>query len=243
MSSQWQTAGDSFMLSKFKTMPWTVANLKSIIVLTFFVALHFIGASQQMPVVPPNQLVLPAGDHTIRLEWGGDSINSKWNPFAALLIPVKLDNCPDLFYMQFDLGSPYTMLYSDKLTAISAQYPGVVTVTDSTKKLLDFHFSAGKTKIVAKEITLRSVNGHGLDRRKGAKNVIGTIGGDLIENKIVVLDYPAKTLFLGTDIPDRLKSSIQLTDFMLAGRAVLLPVIIREKRQYFILIQVPAHLS
>jgi hypothetical protein len=230
MSSQWQTADASFMPSKFKTMPRSVVNLKSIIALILFVAIPMMGAAQQMPPVPLNQLVLPEGDHTIKLVWGGDTLNSKWDPYAALLIPVKLEGCPDQFYMQFDLGSPYTMLYLDKLKDISAQYPGMVTVTDSTKKLQDFHFSAGKTTIVAKEITLRSVNGRGLDHRKDAKNVIGTIGGDLIENKVVVLDYPGKTLFLSSDIPDRLKSNIQMTDFMLAGRAVLLPAIIRGKK-------------
>lgn len=208
----------------------SIVNLQSIVAIVFFLALRPVGTAQQMPAILPNQIILPEGDHTIKLVWGGDSMNSKWDPYASLLIPVKLKNCPDQFYMQFDLGSPYTILYKNKLKDISAQYPGVPTITDSTKKLKDFHFSAGKIKIIAKEITVHAIKGPGIDRSKGAINIIGTIGGDLIENKIIIIDYPGNTLFLGSSIPDHLRSKIQLTDFMIAGRAVLLPAIIRGKK-------------
>jgi hypothetical protein len=180
-----------------------------------------------MPASLPNRLVMAEENYHIPLVWSGDSINSKWDPYAALLIPVRLENCPDEYYMQFDLGSPNTILYMDELKDISARYPSVGPFTNSTKKLVDFHFIAGGAKIIAKEIVVHKVKGPGIDKNKGAINIIGTFGGDLIENKIAIIDYPGRTLFLGASIPVHLQSKLMLTDFILAGRAILLPAVIK----------------
>src|SRR5687768_3536364 len=70
---------------------------------------------QHMPSIPVNQLVLPAGGHTIPFEWHTGTVHGKQEPYAALLIPVTLPGQTRPYYMQFDLGSPFSMFYKEEL--------------------------------------------------------------------------------------------------------------------------------
>lgn len=161
--------------------------------------------AQNFPSLPPNQLVLPEKDQQIKFIWQGDTMAGKWNPHAAILIPVKLKGNRKQFYMQFDLGSPYTVLYKSKM------------FTGDT--LNDFVFTAHKTKIVAKKITV-------IDNKTEA--IIGTIGADLIENKIVMINYPGQYISISNN--NSAIANLPLQDFMFARRSVLLPAVINGKK-------------
>ena len=84
---------------------------------------HHTATAQSAPVLSDNYLVLPAKIQPIHFYWFGDTINAKWEQHTALLLPVRLKNCPRLFYMQFDLGAPSSVFYKNKLMAIQAKYP------------------------------------------------------------------------------------------------------------------------
>src|SRR5690349_21738940 len=71
-------------------------------------------SAQQMPALAPNFLSLPEKNYEIKMLWQGDSVHGRWEPHAALLLPVKLKGCPKQFYMQFDLGAPSTLFYRSK---------------------------------------------------------------------------------------------------------------------------------
>ncbi len=62
--------------------------------------------------------MLPGKACVIPFVWQGDTIHSKWEAHTAMLIPVKIKHCPGEFYLQFDLGAPYSLLYKNKLEAI-----------------------------------------------------------------------------------------------------------------------------
>ena len=199
-------------------------------VLSFTTCFSFYVNAQNFPSLPPNQLILPDANQEIKLVWGGDSTNAKWDPYASLLIPVKLANCSKQFYMQFDLGAHSSLFYLDKLKEISLKYPTALQVTDSTRKLYDFHIKSGNTEIVAKEIIVRHLNQSPIDWDKKNIIIIGTLGADLIVNKVAIINYPKRKLFIGNSVPSKIQSGLQLTDFMLAGRSVLLPVFIKGKK-------------
>jgi hypothetical protein len=184
--------------------------------------------AQDMPVLPSNQLVLPDTDQRMSFIWKGDSMGGVWNPHAALLIPVKLPHCPRPFYMQFDLGSPYSMFYKNKLADISMKYPRSVQLNDSIGTLTSFSFLIGKTKILAHQIPLKEYAGNPVQWNKKNIEIIGTIGADLIENKIVLIDYPGKTILLSNDTKHT--ASVALSDFIFARRAVLLPALLKGKK-------------
>jgi hypothetical protein len=183
--------------------------------------------AQEMPALPPNQLVLPATDQRIAFTWQGDSLGNSWNPHAAQLIPVKLKNCPHQFYMQFDLGSPSTVFYTNKLRDIAAKYPKALAWNDSLKKIGNITFMAGTTEILAKEANLVSLNGK-IDWNNNKKEIIGTIGSDFIENRIAIINYPENYILLSNDSTHT--AGLSLTNFMFARRAVLLPATLRGKK-------------
>jgi len=78
-----------------------------------------------------SQLILPGEAFEVPFIWKGDSINGQWEQHAAMLVPVKLEGCPKQFYMQFDLGAPYSVFYSNKLAAINSRHPLGMQLSDS----------------------------------------------------------------------------------------------------------------
>ena len=196
------------------------------------VLVPFIVKAQQMPAIPPNQLSLPPGNHEINFTWGTDSINGQPDPYASLLIPVKLLNCPKKFYMQFDLGSPYSLFYADKLKAIAGKYRKSIQLADTSSKIFNTSFTAGNMKLTAKEIVVRQHGSLSIDWNDQSIEIIGTLGADLIENKVLVLDYPKRCLIIGDSIPQNLAAHLSLSSFMFAGRNTLLPAVIKGKKTF-----------
>jgi hypothetical protein len=215
------------VLSLIKTCTMHILFLRksSILVLTFFIQ-YMTCVAQEIPALAPNHLVLPVADQRIPFTWQGDSLGNTWNPHAAQLIPVKLENCPRPFYMQFDLGSPSSMFYKNKLRDIAAKYPGAIAWNDSLKKIDSFHFTAGNTKVFAEEIGLINLNGK-IDWNKNVVEIIGTIGADFIDNRIAVINYPEKYILLSNDMVHTKR--ISLAPFLFARRAVLLPATLHGK--------------
>jgi hypothetical protein len=151
---------------------------------------------QQISHLPTNQLVLPASSHTIPFEWHGDSLGSQWEPHAYLLLPVQLPGCPKQLYMQFDLGSPYSMFYREKLTDIVKNYGSTITMTDSTQILENYTFHIGKMPVTAKSIAVEQFHDYQLKSVSQPEVIIiGTIGADFIDGRVILIDYPQKHMY------------------------------------------------
>jgi hypothetical protein len=187
--------------------------------------------AQFMPALPANQLRLPEKSFSISFQWKGDSSNATREPHMAILVPVKLPNCPKLFYMQFDLGSPYSLFYTNKLAAIQQKYPAAIPLKDSTGKLVNFTFTTGKTPITAKEIVVKQFDNTTINwSDRNSIEIIGTIGTDLIDGKVLIIDYPKKKLTISPAIPAKLMKRISLSDFVYARRSILLPAKVQGKQ-------------
>lgn len=187
--------------------------------------------AQQMPKLAANQLVLPSETYNIPFYWLGDSVNSGWEAHSAILIPVKLKNCPKQFYMQFDSGSPYSLLYSSKLKAIHSKYPKALQMTDSAIKLTDFSFKAGKMPLTAKEIVIRKMGNESINwKNRRSIEIIGTFGTDLIDGKVLIIDYPNKKMTISENIPAELNPQLALSDFIYAGRSIMFPATVQGKK-------------
>jgi hypothetical protein len=192
--------------------------------------MYFLCSSVNAQSVTGNHLILPKDDYEIKFNWLGDSINSKWEPYSAMLIPVKLHGCPKKFYMQFDLGAPYSVLYDSKLKNIRAAYPGIIQFTDTSSIVTGLSFSIGKQKIMAPKITVKKYGTPGLNWSRNGMEIIGTIGTDMIEGKTLTINYPLKKMTVSNTIPAKILPRITLTDFMFVRNSILLPVIIKNKK-------------
>ena len=207
--------------------------LRSIAATCIFGAVIYGGfaRSQSMPGFEVNHLLLPAKTYSIPFYWQGDSVNSTWEPHTAILIPVKLKNCAKQFFMQFDLGSPYSLFYKNKLSAIQLKYPKAMQLNQSTEKLMNFSFKTGKMPVLAKEIVIKQFDSSTINwQDKNSVEIIGTIGADLIDGKTIIIDYPKRRLTISQAIPPVLMSHLSLTNFMYVRRSILLPAKVQGKQ-------------
>ncbi|MDJ1472556.1 hypothetical protein QNI19_30065 [Cytophagaceae bacterium DM2B3-1] len=213
-------------------MQITILLRASILTIIYFInSFVSVCLAQQIPQTPTNTLILPAEDYQMDFQWYTDTLQSKPQSYTALLIPVHLPHCDKLFYMQFDSGSPYSLFYTNKLKAIQARYPKSVQIKDSADKLTNFSFRIGGQKILAKEITIRQFDKTSIHwKEKNSIEIIGTIGVDVFENKTLVIDYPAKKIFIGNGIPTTIASGLSLSDFIFVGKRILLPALLKNKK-------------
>ncbi|MCG2614654.1 hypothetical protein LZZ85_10195 [Terrimonas sp. NA20] len=193
--------------------------------LSLATVIFFLNATAQN--IAPNYLEFSGDLQTIPFRWKADSLNGAWDRHAAILIPVKLKNCPKEFFMQFDLGAPSSLVYTQQLASIAKLFPKAVPTLDSNSKIHSFEFTAGKTKIKAQEIAAISMKGE-IDWRKNSVNIIGTLGSDLIDNREVVIDYPGQKLLINCTPGD--DTVWHLSDLLYTRRSVLLPAVIQGKQ-------------
>lgn len=180
--------------------------------------------------MPTNQLVLPQKKCTISFCWQGDSVLSEWEAHSAILIPVRLEHCSRKFYMQFDLGSPYSLLYKNKIDAIKTKYPNSIQMAETGGYLKNFSFKAGQVPVVAKEIVVKQFDTSVINwKDKNGIEIIGTIGADLIDDKVVTIDYPGNRLIISQTIPGRYIQHVSMFDFVYSNRRVLLPAQVAGK--------------
>lgn len=212
-----------------QTNPTFLKKLSLVVMTTAIFSVSLLRA-QSHPTLPANQLITGSKTHTISFYWQGDSIHSKWEPHAAILIPIKLKNCPRKFYMQFDLGSPYSLLYKNKIESIQMKYPKAVLSKEAGGVLRNFLFKTAGTPILAKEIIVKQFDSTVVEwnNKKGIE-IIGTIGADLIENKVLIIDYLRCKLTISTGIPEKLAKQVSLTDFTYSNRSILLPATVKDK--------------
>jgi hypothetical protein len=201
--------------------------------LLFICLFTYTGGAQTMPGLAPNQLVLPSQNQELKWQWLGDTTGTNWEPHAAMLIPVTLPGCSKQFYMQFDLGAASSIFYRDQVEQIKARYLKTFTKQDSLSTLTNFTFQVDKTNIQAGKIavvsrTLYSPLINWADKK--SITIIGTLGADLIENKVIAIDYVTNRLHIGDSLPAALSSALPVHEFYFARRSVLLPATVNGKK-------------
>jgi len=131
---------------------------------------------------PENSLTVSGVAQNIAIRW--DSTTG--NAHAAVLLPVRLKGMYRTFYMQLDSGSPTTLFYKKSLESIlkKFQYPIKFIAGQNN---ISLQFTAGNMTIASEGFELLDY-GNTLDDT-GENLIIGTIGTDLLEKRIAVLDF------------------------------------------------------
>lgn len=161
----------------------------------------------------------PEGPVEIPFVWEGDSLGGRWEPHAALLIPVTLPDGSGRFYFQFDTGSPKSLLYSKTWRKAVKQCPGGVV---SEPKPM-FRLGAGQVVVSGLEVL---DFGDTLERKEPHRMILGTLGTDLIDQRIVRIGYPGQKL----TFPESFPAKIPSTDFTYIGRRILLPAVVSGQK-------------
>lgn len=206
--------------------------MKKRLLLPVLLSIFFLQSTQAQipPSLPANQLTFAAGSHSLPLNWKGDTLGGVWNPHAALLIPVTIPGCSHIFYMQFDTGSPYTLFYGNQLKAIYREYPATTSLRNIGDSLSNFHFKAGPLTITARQVPVRTFDSTAIDwKNNRTPIIIGTLGTDLIDNKVAVIDYPRERLHISDSLPAAFQKG-NATGFHFSMRRILLPAEVAGKK-------------
>ncbi|GAB3333055.1 hypothetical protein GCM10027429_13180 [Marivirga atlantica] len=172
---------------------------------------------------PENYLQVAYYSDNIPIEW----VSTNSNSHAALLLPVNLKGIDKLFYMQLDFGSPTTIFYKAPLESIREKFPMQISFPKKTNgiplalKLQNMQVSSNSFKVIDYGVKVDFEN-------KENKNIIGTLGTDLLEKRIVTLDFKNDLC----SFSERVLAE-GFSDFEFKKRRILLPATIGNENLKF----------
>lgn len=156
----------------------------------------------------------------IPFHWTSDTISGKYFDKSSIVIPVKIEKIPARFNMQFDLGAVRTVIYGNSIAPYLEAYPALKGKIDPSKTFL----IQGEDNPMFKDMSLQmgEASFEGLDigyfKNYGGiisteavlsetEKHIGTIGPDLFQNRIVIIDYPKKRIGICDALPKEYKKA------------------------------------
>lgn len=174
----------------------------------------------------------------IHFEWEGDTIGAHYYDKAAILIPFRLAGIPGSFTMQFDLGAPVSMLYGNTAGPLLARHPELLQKLDTANKtgiiegrpvgaLQDVSFYLDTVLFTHRQLAWFAGFGDSLSTADTASAsdqpaIIGTIGADLLADKVLIIDFPGQRLAIvdSLAVPD----TSRLVDIEITHGRILVPV-------------------
>ena len=171
-------------------------------------------------------LIAPPGG-SAPMRWASSKFGDRVEPRAAVLLPVRFEGLDKTFYAQFDLGAKSTVFYGKTLAAAAARAPTLQT--DAKGKLAGpLAFTIGEIKASIPDPKVRADIGDPNIAWDDPESIdlIGTIGVDLLEDRVLTVDFKAMRLSVGVAAmpatsqwsPMTLKSRWVLLDATLEGR-------------------------
>jgi len=182
----------------------------------------------------------------IPFAWVSDSVSGKYFEKIAIFIPVTIDELPQKFTMQFDLGAVTTVFYGKTIKPFLEKYSTLSNKLDTTKA---FWINSVKNpmfgnvnlqlgKFVFKDISVGLYSDYGDDIRLDSINSkteipIGTIASDLFQNKILIIDYKSNRLAVADTLPSEYQSA-SFEDCIIKDGRIKIPLQINGKTEYLL---------
>lgn len=177
----------------------------------------------------------------IPFNWVGDSVSGKYFDKLAMTIPVTLDNLLNKINMQLDLGAYETVIYGNSIKPYLEQYSELNNKIDTTLKFRIQSQTNYKFRNVALKLGTVSFGNRNIGHFKNfgdnipkdsintsTEKSIGTIGPDLFENKVLIIDYPNKRLAVTTELPKQF-SKAQFRQYKIKDGRIKIPITINGK--------------
>lgn len=133
---------------------------------------------------PENYLKVSGIAENIPIKW----ISSDETSHSALLLPIKIDGIDQTFFMQFDSGSHSTVFYKIALKSIAEKFQNQLKI-DPKNNPISTSFSIGNMKVISNNFEVLDYGKKVDFDNPKAENIIGTIGTDLLEKRITILDF------------------------------------------------------
>ena len=176
-----------------------------------------------------------------KFEWSNDSLGGKYLERTAMFIPCKIEGLPYNFTFQFDLGIGATEINQNSINSFLKGNPALskriknlkspLQFWNSRKRFNDLAINFGNVKATTENGFLKKDYGDKYDVSEIPGNTvypIGSIGADMFQNKILIIDYPKQRFGICDTLPGSYKTSFSNIELDKAGR-VILPMQLKGK--------------
>jgi hypothetical protein len=193
------------------------------------VALSGCAVMQNVFKAAPNQLAVEQTGIPITFNWAAGKFGERIEPHSAMLIPIRFENVPRTLYMQFDLGAQSSVFYRTKLDSLRDKVGGFdVTREGETDFLGATQFTIGDMRVKANRVRVMTLNSARPIAWESNDSIelIGTIGADLIDGRVAVIDYPKRTLTLHDQLPPTIANAASWGNMRFVQRRIFLDAMI-----------------
>ncbi|MFK7924005.1 MAG: hypothetical protein AB8H47_18750 [Bacteroidia bacterium] len=164
--------------------------------------------------------------------WSSGNYGDYTEAHNAILVPVKLGNFSQKFYLQFDTGAPTTIIYGNTLQSLKEHGLAFNEVVKDDRAMIEkLDMKLGGNQISASSITIRKGYGQSFQLNDTISDIsLGTIGADFINEQITAIDFKNKFIQLYDERPDWMASLADFQAFDFSGRRMMLPAKIGEEQ-------------
>lgn len=136
-------------------------------------------------------------------KWVNDSVSGRYIEKLAILLPVQIENLPNRFLMQLDLGSNQTVIRGNTIGSFYQKYPDLKSKLDSINlckvqthecpHINDLNVKIGG--VFDCNVNAACFQGYGVkvpvdSLSPEVEILIGSIGTNVLKDKVLMIDYP-----------------------------------------------------
>jgi len=151
----------------------------------------------------------PQGISWSSFEWSGGSIGDKAFDRATLMVPVRLEHKPDVYWMQLDTGCNVTVVYQIPFDQL--KYPA--QRIEGRDDFIALSGTIGNCPFDSFPVFVWEDFGDSLGAMK-ERALIGTVGQDMLAGKVLVLDYPNRRFCLTDSLDGALEDLVSKASFV-----------------------------
>jgi hypothetical protein len=173
--------------------------------------------------------------------WTNDSISGKYFEKSAIMIPAKIEGIDNVVTFQFDLGVNHSVVYENNLSSFYVTKPALsknvekfgfpINLISSNKMYKNLSLSLSGFYILNKSVLVYDNYGekYPIDSLNKTDTIhIGTIGTDLLKDKILIIDYPKQQFTVCDELPSEFNKNLFPIELDRENR-VILPLTIKGK--------------
>lgn len=162
-----------------------------------------------------NYLTVKNESGKIPLTWLGENKN-------VLLLPIHFAQDSATYYLQFDTGSPSTILYANAIKNLKK------IVKKNERAKTSFHL--GKTLVASENF---KVINYGNETEKDSLKIIGTLGSDILDQRKTLINFKENYVMVNLKTqPTIIKNT--LSDFDFKKRKLIISGKLKGKKEKFL---------
>ncbi|MBI2723271.1 MAG: hypothetical protein HYX39_13940 [Bacteroidetes bacterium] len=164
-----------------------------------------------------------------------------------MFIPLTFKGIPHKFKAQFDLGSNASIIYGNSFAVYLTEYPEYskkldtinteISVEDKKQgELRNVELSLDGFKITIDTLPYFKNYGDKIssDSAKASSiKHIGTIGADIVQNKILIIDYPNKRIAILDSLSSELQNKFDCVKCKMTSGRFIIPLTVDGKIQWY----------